>query len=282
MITPVQQNEALLADIASSRPSDLSVWWLGQSGFLIRHQDIHFLFDPYLSDTLTEKYAATDKPHVRMTERVIDPGQLHFVSVATSTHVHTDHLDHGTLLPLRQVSPALQLVLPRAIRETALERLGDWGDNYLWMNAGESIDIGSIRISAIPAAHNTLQTDEQGNHHFLGYLVELGGWKIFHSGDTLRYDGMADWIDGPVDLAILPINGNQPERRVAGNLDGAEAAALAQQIGAKIVIPCHFEMFEFNTATPELFSRTCREIGQDFRVLKAGEKLTLPPAEGTA
>ena len=46
----------------------------------------------------------------------------------------------------------------------------------------------------------------------------------------------------------LPINGRAPERRVAGNLSGAEAARLAKSIGARLVIPCHYEMFEFNTA----------------------------------
>ena len=44
------------------------------------------LFDPYLSDSLTAKYADTDKPHVRITERVIDPESLDFIDVATSSH----------------------------------------------------------------------------------------------------------------------------------------------------------------------------------------------------
>ena len=56
---------------------------------------------PYLSDSLTAKYAGTDKPHVRMTERAIDPARLDFIDVVTSSHNHTDHLDHETLWPLR-------------------------------------------------------------------------------------------------------------------------------------------------------------------------------------
>ncbi len=47
------------------------LWWLGQSGFLVQWQGRHLLLDPYLSESLTKKYAATDKPHVRMTRRVV-------------------------------------------------------------------------------------------------------------------------------------------------------------------------------------------------------------------
>ena len=85
MIEPFRKDQQLLADIAtaSNSPDQFHVWWLGQSGFLVKWQDHHLLFDPYLSDSLTKKYAETDKPHVRMTERVIDPAQLTMVDVVT-------------------------------------------------------------------------------------------------------------------------------------------------------------------------------------------------------
>ena len=69
-LKPAQQKgEALVADVAE-RYQDASedgfgIWWLGQSGFLIKFRGQLLLFDPYLSDSLTVKYAETDKPHVR-------------------------------------------------------------------------------------------------------------------------------------------------------------------------------------------------------------------------
>lgn len=276
MIRPLLQDDALLAEVASVSPEGVHLWWLGQSGFLVRHGSTHFVFDPYLSDTLTEKYAETDKPHVRMTERVVDPVKLNFVSFATSTHAHTDHLDHGTLLPMRQANPGVKLVLPRAIRKLATERLGDWGEDFLFMNAGESLEpIDGVRIEAVPAAHNELDRDDTGDHLYLGYIVTIGGKRIYHSGDTLLYPGMEETIGAPVDVALLPINGNKPERRVSGNLDGREAAELAHRLNAGVVVPCHYEMFEFNTASPELFESRCRELGQTCRLLNAGERLSL-------
>ena len=76
MIQPLLQDDAFLADVERVRmeaPDDLHLWWLGQSGFLVQWRGRHLLLDPYLSDSLTLKYAATDRPHVRMTERVIAP-----------------------------------------------------------------------------------------------------------------------------------------------------------------------------------------------------------------
>ena len=103
-----------------------------------------------------------------------------------------------------------------------------------------------------------------------------GRFTIYHSGDTLLYDAMVDTLRPfRVDLALLPINGNKPERRVAGNLDTREAAWLARQIGAKLVIPCHYDMFTFNTADPADFVREADALGQEHRVMQIGERIVL-------
>jgi L-ascorbate metabolism protein UlaG (beta-lactamase superfamily) len=86
---------------------------------------------------------------------------------------------------------------------------------------------------------------------------------------------MADRVGAGIDVALLPINGRAPERRVAGNLTGEEAAALAHEIGARTAVPMHFEMFEFNTEPPDAFAAACERLGQPYRVLRAGERLTV-------
>jgi hypothetical protein len=109
----------------------------------------------------------------------------------------------------------------------------------------------------------------------LGFLVRFGPWTVYHSGDTMLFSGMEDLLRKQgIDLALLPINGRAPERRVAGNLWGREAAGLAHAIGARWVIPCHYDQFEFNTATPDEFVSACRELGQIFSVLQAGARWT--------
>jgi L-ascorbate metabolism protein UlaG (beta-lactamase superfamily) len=109
------------------------------------------VLDPYLSDSLTEKYAATDKPHVRMTERVIASERLTGVDLVTASRVHTDHLDAATLRPLLRANPAATLLFPEAIR-----------------------------------AETTARSD---GHRSLGYVLRRGPWTLYHSGDTRLYPG---------------------------------------------------------------------------------------------
>lgn len=275
MIRPVLQDESFLSDVerARARPDDLHLWWLGQSGFLLQWNDRHLLFDPYLSDSLTKKYAMTDKPHVRMTERVIAPESLHFIDVVTSSHNHTDHLDGDTLVPLLRANPKLDLVIPEANREFVVNRLGVVAELPIGLDAGKHVNAKGFKIHGVPAAHETIEKDDEGRCKFMGYVVEFGPWTVYHSGDTVRYPGMAERLrNWDIDVAILPINGARPERRVAGNLNAKEAAQLGADIKARCVIPCHYEMFEFNTADPNEFVLYAREAAVPFRVLLAGER----------
>ena len=275
MIRPLQSHDALLADIRASdrRDGNFRLWWLGQSGFLLQWQGVHVLLDPYLSDSLTRKYSQTDKPHVRMTELVIDPVRLSMADIATSTHNHTDHLDAETLRPILAANPSLKLVIAEANRAFVADRLKLDPSTPIGLDDGTSVEISGIRFSGIASAHETVERDDRCRAKYLGYVLQFGGWTIFHSGDTVRYEGMAERLRHfKVDVALLPINGRAPERRVPGNLFGHEAAQLAKDIAARLVIPCHFEMFEFNNASPDEFIHECRRLGQPFRVLRCGEQ----------
>jgi len=302
MKSPFLAEDAFLADVQSVRSAprgdgattSLDVWWLGQSGFLVHYQGFFLLLDPYLSDSLTRKYAQTDKPHVRMTERVVEPSRLNFLAAVTSSHNHTDHLDPETLKPLVEVNPGLRMVCPEANRPTVRERSGIPDHSVFGLDVpsapGKGPD-GNLQAStcalagtpfhftAIPAAHESLDRDAQGRLIYLGFVVTAGPFRIYHSGDTVLFDGMTDLLRPfQVDLALLPINGRGPERRVAGNLWGREASQLAHDIQARSVVPCHFDMFEFNTATPDEFVAACRDRNQPFQVLGQGQRITLTPA----
>jgi len=276
VIQPVLQDDAFLANVAAARanraPDELFVWWLGQSGFLVCHRGDCLLFDPYLSDSLTRKYAATDKPHVRMTARVVDPARLDFLAAITSSHNHTDHLDAETLQPILAANPATKLVLPAVNASFAATRIGaPAAGRLVGVGAGETAGVGPFTFQIVPAAHEVLAPE------FAGFMVRVGRFTLYHSGDTVHYDGMEDRLRPfGIDLAFLPINGAAPERRVSGNLNGSEAARLAHAIGARCVVPCHYEMFAFNTASPDSFVAECRRLGQRHAVLRAGERWMFP------
>jgi L-ascorbate metabolism protein UlaG (beta-lactamase superfamily) len=275
MIEPVHKDDAFLADVkaAQADPAGFHLWWLGQSGFLIQWKGRHLLIDPYLSDSLTRKYAHTDKPHVRMTARVTSPDRLNFIDVVTSSHNHTDHLDAETLQPLLRVNPGLELIIPGANRQFVAERLQVDPGTPLGVDEGTTVEAAGFSFTGIPAAHETVERDALGRCKFLGYLIRFGGWSLYHSGDCVPYDGLVERLQRwPIDVALLPINGRAPERGVAGNFTGSEAAALAKQISAKLVIPCHYDMFEFNTASPAEFAQVGVSIQQRHKVLRCAER----------
>ena len=278
MKAPHLQDEAFLADLASVDTSSdsLHTWWLGQSGFLVQWREHRILFDPYLSDSLTRKYAATDKPHMRLTGRVVDPALLTGLDVVTSSHNHTDHLDRETLLPILAANPDIALVIPEANRAFVAERLQCDPALPRGMNDGDTLEAGGASFHGLASAHDDLKTDEQGRHHFMGFVIELGPWTVYHSGDTRLYDGLADRLGRfTIDLAFLPINGWAPERRVAGNLNAVEAVDLAKRTGIRMVVPHHFDMFAFNTADPAGFAAEAARRDQPATVLRNGERLTL-------
>ena len=278
LIQPVLKDDSFLADVraASANESVLHIWWLGQSGFLVKWQSRFLLFDPYLSDSLSAKYADTDKPHIRMTERVVAPEKLNFIDVVTSSHNHTDHLDGETLGPLMAANPGLQIVIPEANRAFVAARLGCDPSWPVGLDDGDYREVGAFRFHGIAAAHEELEMDEEDRCRFLGYVARFGPWTVYHSGDTVHYNGLVERLSHfNVDVAILPINGSRPERRVAGNLNGSEAATLACAISTKLAIPCHYEMFTFNTAPTDTFIAAAAELEQPVRVLQAGERCSV-------
>ena len=273
-----QKDDALLEDIAQTREhGESKLWWLGQSGFLVLTPSITVLFDPYLSDSLTTKYADTDKPHVRVTEQVIDPAKLTGIDVITTSHNHTDHLDKETLLALFAANPQAKLLGPRANHAFIADRLGaEHEDRLVDLNAGESVELSGATFHGITAAHNTVNRDDDGNCKFMGFVAQIGELSFYHSGDTLLHDGLAETLKAfAPDIAFLPINGNKPERRVAGNLNSTEAAELGRAIEAGLVIPHHFDMFEFNTADPADFEAECERVDQVCRTLENGEGIEI-------
>jgi L-ascorbate metabolism protein UlaG (beta-lactamase superfamily) len=276
MIPALKKDSELINEMDSflNDEEHFYLWWLGQSGFLLQLKGKRVLIDPYLSDSLTKKYLTTDKPHTRMSELVVQPELLKNISVVTSSHNHTDHLDAETLIPVLQNNPGIKFIIPEANREFVAERVKCEKDFPIGLNDGRSVAVDEFIFHGIPAKHNEIDRDEKGNCKYMGYVIEFGKYKIYHSGDTLWFDGMVELLKPfAVDVAILPINGNKPERKVAGNLDCKEAAELGKAINASCVIPCHYDLFTFNTADVNDFINEAEKIKQSYKVLKGGGHL---------
>lgn len=279
LIEPALAGQALLDDVAGAHPAggQVAIWWLGQSGYLIKAPGALICVDPYLSEHLTRKYEGTEKPHVRMTRAPLRGAELRGVQWVFSSHRHSDHLDPETLPALLDANPRARLVLPLASAEHAA-RLGIAQGRLVTTSGDETLALGGLTVHVIPSAHPEFERDAAAGYPFVGFIFELNGVTLYHSGDTLAYAGLAERLrPHSVDIAFLPINGHPEHLRQLGvppNMDADEALALAAASDVRLVIPAHYDMFTFNTADVGAFSRKAEAAGQQYRVLRCGERFS--------
>lgn len=273
-LIPALKKDKELIEEMKSAPDDgaLRIWWLGQSGYLLTVNGIYLLIDPYLSDSLTIKYADTDKPHIRMSEQVCSPADLDFIDVVTSSHNHTDHLDAETLIPIFKNNPGVRFVIPEANRDFVVNRCGCDSNFPAGLNDRSMRSFGHISVHGIASAHESLDRNEKGEPVYMGYIFYIGTFCIYHSGDCIPYTGLAECLQRfKIDIALLPINGRAPERKVSGNFTIEEACELSKQIHAKLLIPGHYDMFEFNTADVSKLPPVAEGLGINFKIMQHGE-----------
>ncbi|GHJ35533.1 MBL fold metallo-hydrolase [Streptomyces sp. TS71-3] len=261
----------------------LTLWWLGQAGFALRHRERLVLVDPYLSDTLARKYRGTLFPPTRMHPAPVRPEDIRGVGTVLCTHGHTDHMDPGTIRELLPHNDP-RFVVPRAERARALER-GVPPGRLTGTTAGERITLDGITVEPVPAAHEDLEQDGNGDHRFLGYVLGIGGARIYHSGDCVPYQGQAELLrDLRVDLALLPVNGRDAHRTgngVPGNFTVREAAELCERASIPHLLCHHFGLFDFNTVDPARIREELRgsATSVSWTVPSVGQAYVLTPGE---
>jgi L-ascorbate 6-phosphate lactonase len=157
-------------------------------------------------------------------------------------------------VPLMRSASSARLATSYTGREVLVEA-GVPGERITVPPIDEAVDYGTgLSVTAIPSAHYDFQPDAQGNPAFLGFIVTLNGVSLYHSGDTVIYDGLADRLKSrQIDIMCLPINGRDWFREQAdlvGNMDYREAAELTAAVGAKVLLPGHNDMFRNNRINP--------------------------------
>jgi L-ascorbate metabolism protein UlaG (beta-lactamase superfamily) len=282
-LRPAPFHEPLAERLSRARNAGVSLYWLGQAGFVIDAGGRRIVIDPYLSDTLAAKYAGTAFPHQRMMPAPILPEQLGAVDLVLVTHHHTDHMDGETLKALADRLRQLQFVVPKAAMDLAIERIGVAEKRLICVDAGDDLNIHDIGIHVLRAAHETLERDARGNHRFLGYGLAFPDCRIVHSGDTVPFDGQEQELrDFAPDVALLPVNGRSPELAeagFAGNLMLDEAVGLCERVGIGSMIAHHYGMFAFNTAAPERIDALAKQTPIQLIRAKMHEELHIAPAE---
>lgn len=266
--------ERRLADVLSDAPGDgIEIYWLGQAGFVIDATGRRLVIDPYLSNSLAEKYRGAVRPHIRMTPPPVEPSEIRHVDFVLCSHAHTDHMDPGTLPALMRANSRAKLIAPLAVRDQALLRSGVEEKRIIFADAGTTIAAAAgLVVAPTRAAHEMLDTDAAGHYLFLGYVIRSAAGTLWHSGDCAPFDGLVEEV-APLfpDIALLPVNGRSAELRsggIPGNFTVAEAIDITDRIGASCLVAHHYGMFDFNTVSPEAIDEMAGSCERP-RVLRA-------------
>lgn len=208
---------------------EIAIFWLGQAGFLLKNSEGKTLaVDPYLTDC---GYKMKEfKAFKRLSPMLIDPVEFN-VDYYVTTHLHFDHFDFEAI-PVIAQNKQTKFFGPISCFNSYKE-MGIQEERIALLEEEKTIDLGGISILPIYADHGEMAPDA------VGIYLEMGKHKLYFSGDTAyRPEKIQNVVDLKPDVAILSING------AFGNLNAVEGAKIADLVGAKKVIPCHFWTFK--------------------------------------
>lgn len=260
----------LAADVAAASVPEgaVALWWIGQGSFILKGSDGTVLaLDPYLSDAAGKRPAPRSLP--RTFPAPIAPAELGLLASAVlCTHEHIDHVDPEAIGPLAAANPHARFIGPRGVR-AAYAKFGVPEGQIDALGVGEQIALGPWTLHAVFADHPS--TDGA-----IGFVLDTGGTRLYHSGDTEAHPRLAEVAPFAPSLATVVINGRM------GNMNAAQAAETVRTIGAKAAIPTHYDLFASNQADPQEFvAALAREApGARAVVLQRGQRFVWP--EGAA
>lgn len=239
--------------------------YVGHSSVIIE-DGIRIIIDPYLKGKGREGISRYN-PNAALSAEDVQP------DVVLVTHGHGDHF--GQTLELME-EKSVRLVASNQVCDYVADRLGE--DRVVRIEPGMEVSIDEVNIEAVKAEHKHglegLLGDIIGSllyRRFLrcgtnmGYLIEIEGYRIYHSGDTYKAPDV-----GTVDVALLGMDGLRTMNR-------DEALDVISRMKPCFVVPIHYRFFNGGRMNVEEIKEKVNDmIGETtFRELEYGEWLVV-------
>lgn len=183
------------------------------------------------------------------------------------THAHADHILDAAPIAIRNNVPVVATV------ELA-SYIGWKGAQTIGMNIGGTVDLGFAKATMIHAFHTsgiTIEDEQQIIYGGMpaGFIIEAEGRTVLHAGDTGLFSDLKMFGElYDIDLAILPIGGHF-------TMGPEHALIAAKWLGAKQVLPIHFNTFPPIRQDAGAFVQSLEDAGIRGAALEYGESLEL-------
>jgi N-acyl-phosphatidylethanolamine-hydrolysing phospholipase D len=258
----------------------LAVLWVGHATALIQMDDKLILTDPVFTTTVGV-FAK------RLVEPGLDPADLPPVDAVLISHMHFDHLSLGSL---SMIEPKVRVLF---VPEGGLVYVPNFSFDAIELPTWKTWEHGELRITAVPVRHSGYRYGADVawmEKSFTGYVVEYHGLSVYFGGDTAyaRESFVRTRARFPsLDLALIPIAPIHPRAYMESkHVDPAEAVQAFMDLGARRMIPIHFDTFAngedaFGEA-PAMLRRVMKERGlreEEVQILGFGEQRILLPRE---
>lgn len=238
-VNPPQAIPSKKIDLKNLRPDKPTLVWFGHSSYLIKFKDKNILVDPVFSG-----YSSPVSFLVKAFpgSNIYTVGDLPPIDVVVISHDHYDHLDHETILLLKNTST--KFCVPLGVGEH-LEKWGVSADRITELDWWESSTLAQdVKITATPARHFSGRSVARFKTLWASYALELYGTKIFIGGDS-GYDASFKTIGekfGGFDIAMLEA-GQYNERWPLIHMMPEETVQAAKDLRAKMLLPVHWGKF---------------------------------------
>ncbi len=147
--------------------------WLGQHSWLIRTRSAVVGLDLYL----------TPAPK-RLVPPLFAPEQAGWLDMILCSHEHSDHYDRPSLPALFAAAPRAHVVVPEVLLEETRALAGATAPRVHGMRGDDELQVGDIRVRAVPAAHEFLDITVQYSVHVAGLKA---GTKVLHHSVRMQY-----------------------------------------------------------------------------------------------